>query len=584
MKERLFVLLFALPFAGVGVGLLVMSVIPTLYDWQRMQSWDEVQARLTHARLIRSSGEGTTYRPEVAYQYHYGGDLYYGERAAINTTSDNIGSFQQKLGRRLQRNYRQKKMISIYVNPSSPKESVINRELRWGLLLFKMMFVVVFGGIGLAVLYHLFKEPSAEEDTLQVAVEEKKSWRQDERWQNNQVNSSNRIGNKGMWAFAIVWNIISSPLYFVLPEELERGNYAVLIGLVFPLAGAWLLYLAIKQSLEWRRFGPTPLQMQPFPARIGDEMRGQIEINLPYDPGVQFRVVLSCIYAYSTDDGERERLKWQDSSLVASEPGMQGTRVTVKFDLPGDMPESSSGEENYHKWVLDVDAELEGTDYSRQFEIPVYGKSDRASSAASRSVGKERDYRDTASDEEIEAIIGIQHAADGFTWRYGVLRYPGLGFFVLVFGVLSSGAAFAIGKSMFHGISGDSFFEIGVGLFQNTIAFIMSSVFGLVGLLMLSIGIYLVANSLTLVLRNSTLYYQRRVLGVPLPMKTITADQVRDIKKKINFTTGSGKQHKANYRVYLVTTQAKDYTLAENIHSAREADAVRNYFREKLKP
>ena len=261
---------------------------------------------------------------------------------------------------------------------------------------------------------------------------------------------------------------------------------------------------------------------------------------------------------------------------------MQGTRVTVKFDLPGDMPESSSGEENYHKWVLDVDAELEGTDYSRQFEIPVYGKSDKAGSLPSASASEARDYRDDMPIEKIEALVGIQHAADGFTWRYGILRYPGLGFFVFIFGMLSSGAAFFIGKSMFHGIGGDSFFEIGIGLFQNTIALIMSGIFSLMGLLMLIIGIYLLANSLTLVLRNSTLYYQRRVLGVPLPVKTISADQVRDIKKKINFTTGSSKQHKANYRVYLVTTQAKDYTLAENIHSAREADAVRNYFMEKL--
>ena len=60
MKERLFALLFALPFAGVGIGLLAMSVIPTLYDWQRMQSWDEVQARLTHAKLIRNHGDSTT--------------------------------------------------------------------------------------------------------------------------------------------------------------------------------------------------------------------------------------------------------------------------------------------------------------------------------------------------------------------------------------------------------------------------------------------------------------------------------------------------------------------------------------------
>ena len=51
-----FLMLFALPFAAVGIGMLVLGVLPALYDWARMQSWHAVPAQVVSAQLHTHRG------------------------------------------------------------------------------------------------------------------------------------------------------------------------------------------------------------------------------------------------------------------------------------------------------------------------------------------------------------------------------------------------------------------------------------------------------------------------------------------------------------------------------------------------
>lgn len=146
--------LFALPFAAGGLGMLVLGVLPTLYDWGRMRVWTPVPATLTSARLETSRGrKSTTYGVSANYRYQLAGRDYEGQRVAIGSGHDNIGDFQQELGERLEAAQREGRTVPAWVNPSDPREAVLDRSLRAGLQLFKMLFVVVFGGVGVGMLY-----------------------------------------------------------------------------------------------------------------------------------------------------------------------------------------------------------------------------------------------------------------------------------------------------------------------------------------------------------------------------------------------------------------------------------------------
>ena len=91
-------MLFALPFAAVGVGALVWSGW-TLLDWREAAGWAPVPAEIVAVDLeSHTDSEGdTTYETTATYRYEYEGTSYTGTRVAIDTGADNIGSFQHRL-------------------------------------------------------------------------------------------------------------------------------------------------------------------------------------------------------------------------------------------------------------------------------------------------------------------------------------------------------------------------------------------------------------------------------------------------------------------------------------------------------
>lgn len=157
--------LFALPFAAIGLGMLLLSVLPTLYDWARMQFWEPVPAQLLVAELREKSGSksSTTYLAHAQYRYLFAGQPYAGQRVAIGGGADNIGDFQQQLGQRLEQALAQGAPVTAWVNPSAPHEAVLDRSLRPGLLAFKLVFVVMFGGAGIVMLVFAWRYSETEQ-------------------------------------------------------------------------------------------------------------------------------------------------------------------------------------------------------------------------------------------------------------------------------------------------------------------------------------------------------------------------------------------------------------------------------------
>ena len=144
MKGRIVATLFALPFAGVGVWML-WAVSSTLYDAWQMQDWVQVEARLISGGYETHSGDDSdTYEAYAEYRYEFQGQSHAGNRVGIAAGADNIGDYQQDIGRNLQSAASRGELILVYVDPEAPHDAVIDRGVRWGLIGFKMIFVIVF--------------------------------------------------------------------------------------------------------------------------------------------------------------------------------------------------------------------------------------------------------------------------------------------------------------------------------------------------------------------------------------------------------------------------------------------------------
>lgn len=84
IKSKLLLMLFALPFAGVGLGFLFLSILPSLNEWQAMKSWPAVDAYLLAASLdINRGDDSDTYEALAHYRYDFNGTTYENDRVGI---------------------------------------------------------------------------------------------------------------------------------------------------------------------------------------------------------------------------------------------------------------------------------------------------------------------------------------------------------------------------------------------------------------------------------------------------------------------------------------------------------------------
>lgn len=156
MSQRISAGLLALPFLGVGIAMLIL-VSTTLSTWFEMKDWSGVQAQIITGGYEMNGGKsGYAYKAYATYTYTFNGQKYKNNRVSISDMSDNIGHFQKKLGNRLSVAQNTKASIEIFVNPQSPTEAVIDRSLRWEVLAFNSLFLILFGWVGARFLWYAF--------------------------------------------------------------------------------------------------------------------------------------------------------------------------------------------------------------------------------------------------------------------------------------------------------------------------------------------------------------------------------------------------------------------------------------------
>ena len=118
-----------------------------------MRSWVEVPAVIESVNLEESEGEdSTTYKISATYTYDYAGRTYSGNRVGIDEGFDNIGPYHHRMYARLSQQEVSKESATCYVDPERPERAILDRNLRWGMLAFKAIFALLFGGAGIGIM------------------------------------------------------------------------------------------------------------------------------------------------------------------------------------------------------------------------------------------------------------------------------------------------------------------------------------------------------------------------------------------------------------------------------------------------
>lgn len=539
-KRQWLAAFFGLPFAAGGIAVLVFWTLPTIVDTWRAQSWEQGEARVTSAGLeTRRGDDSTTYRANARYTYSYRGRDYQGDRVTIGGGSDNIGSFQQDLAQRLVRAREAGEPVPVWINPADPREAVLNRDFRWGVLALSLGLGLVFTGVGGSLGWFALR---GRREMPAAAVE--KPWLLRPEWARPEIRSSG--GVKVAWAMAVLWNVIAVPLGIVGALEFLDGNKPAAFALLFPLVGAGLLIRAVRQALAWRRFGPAPLVMDPHPGAIGGQVGGTVDVRLPYDSQLTFRTSLTCVYSYMSGSGKNrrrsERVVWQTDGVAHTVPQLGHTRLEILFDVDDGLPASDPKDESaYHLWRLHLEAELPGVDFERAFEIPVFPTG--ASSRALRRLSTEHRAAEEERARLIRHVLDIRHVPGGIELYYPPFRNP----LARVLG-LAFGAAF-----------------LAVGVFAGGAPLPMRVIFGLVGGGIAIASLYNLLVGLRVRIDQASLRTERRLLGVPAGGVTLPRHEISCLALEQSYSGSSGGKHTVYFKLQAKTSEGRAVRIGHNL-------------------
>ena len=556
LKGRLFLLLFGLPFAGVGLGFLFLSAIPSLYEWQQMKSWPQVQARLLYAELTINRGDSSnTYNAVAHYSYRYHMADYTSDRVAIMGGSDNIGSFHQDLAAELKYALNNQLTVPAWVNPNDPSDAVLNRDMRWNLLGFKMIFVLIFGGIGIGLMIFAFKAKTGSTDHPESNT---KPWLGQQEWASNQVTCKAKNSVWFMWAFALVWNLISLPATLAIPEEFASGNKLILIAAIFPLAGIYMLVWAIKFTLSWYKFGQLTLTLDPYPGSIGGQVGGTLEVPVTYNRQQRFPVSLQCVHSYESGSGKNrsrhEKVLWQASGLAHTHPSPTGgTLLAICFDVPADLPASEPHSNSYRFWRLDLNADLPGVDLHRQFELPVFATGEK--SQANLPLSTQHPLLNEEHEALIESVANIEQIPGGVAMYFPMLHHWGNNLVGLVCGLFFFGAGLLMRAE------------------ANAPAIIVWA-FTLIGGGIAFICLKWLFTSLRIQLDHNGLISQRYWLGIAIGRDQIPRADIAKLQITAGVRGNGAKGYQELYKIHALTHNGKKILVAMNLEGRATAQTA----------
>jgi hypothetical protein len=367
------------------------------------------------------------------------------------------------------------------------------------------------------------------------------------KWADNRIACSHKRQLWFAWGFAVFWNLISTPVGFIVPADIIKGNYLAAIGLLFPLIGIGLLVWAVRLTRDWRRFGPIFLSLDPFPGAIGGQVGGTLDVPVPYAPARLFRVTLSCLYSYVSGSGKnrstREQLVWQAEGMAAQVPWDEGVRLQFLFDVPDNLPASEPEKLPYHSWRIDIKCADASLTFARQFVIPVYPGDANAVGIRDKSI--EHPALLSAHLDQIESVCDFAQVPDGVELFFPVFR----GWQTALAGVIVGGV---------FAVSGAA-----IGYDGGPIIFPLA--FCTIGGIVFLASLDSLFNSRRVRLDLQGYAARKWWLGIPVNKTEIPRAQLRRLQLKQSYSTQSGGEHVRTYKIQLELASGKSVFVADGL-------------------
>ncbi|MBT3193482.1 MAG: DUF3592 domain-containing protein [Verrucomicrobia bacterium] len=556
--QKVFLALFALPFAGVGVGMLWLA-INTVTQSRRASEWEEMPCEILSVDLQSSRGsDSTTYKCVARYAYHYNGKRYESDRVSFSKGADNIGSFQRDCCNTI-RSEKKRGTNVCRVNPEMPWEAVLFPAVRWGMIGFYMIFVLTFGGVGFGMLiFGVLGIKTKKKEDLDRLANPDQPWQWKPAWRDGIIKASDKVGMYAATGFALFWNAISFPIGFMAFTDgyLKQGEKGALVALLFPFVGVFMIVWAVYAILKYRKYGATTLQLASVPGIVGGKLGGIIHVPVHVVPETGFSVTLQCIHHYVTGSGKHRNthndVVWEDSRQLSTEllaTDYSRTALPVLFAIPFDVQESSPDVGNDGIiWRVEAKAKTRGIDFSTKFDVPVFRTAESRKDFVLDDASV-KDYEAEVSPEDLIAKLklSVESTHHGLLYRFPAARHPGHALGLTLFFVGWTAAVVAMLK-----FGAPTIFPVIFGLIDGLVFW------GLLDAWLISSRVAIDGRVITVT---------RGVLGIA-PAKIIQRKDVEDVVT--TKTSQSGQT--VFYAVKLLTDTGKHIMLGNGLVGRKDAE------------
>lgn len=429
-----------------------------------------------------------------------------------------------------------------------------------------LMFMAMFCGISALMMFVLLyghKQALAEQAMLQGAAP------------GEGIASNNKTGYQTMLALGALFLAIGAPIsYMAISDELPKGNYAVLLVLVFPLVGALLLWQGRSKLKHLQKIGKTPFFADPFPGSAGGQVGGYF--TLQHGRFAQLpKATLSCLHVYQSGSGKNRTT--QRDSLWSAE--CQVSRVVdgkfwLALDVPGHLP--GSGENASYsgriEWQLSCKGELtlnkELLEFSRQWTLPVTAGNARCSwqPHASEVALQQQQRQVAAFDAAASQILQqVQGNTLYLTSRAG--RHSGTALILILFGAIFTGAGIFL---MYQALT------------ETAMLWLMALIFTPIGALILAYGLFWLGRGLNASVTPGKVWMQRSMFGIRLYQRQTACNKPEHLKIKETMASTSAEGERTEYFCLQASVDGKTLVLAEGIIGRDAAEALKQQVLEAL--
>jgi hypothetical protein len=388
-------------------------------------------------------------------------------------------------------------------------------------------------------------------------------WLDNKAWRKNLISSGAKYGHWAVGAFALFWNLVTLPIFWNIEEIVARipDEPVILVAFLFPAIGLGLLWSSWVMFQRWRKFGPTPLVLDPFPGSLGGHVGGWIDTRIPYDAVQHYAVTLACLKSSVSGSGKdrkrSESVKWQTDGICHTERSGNGTLLRFRFDIPEDLPASDMLRTGtYYLWRAHIAAELDGPDFNRGFEIPVFPTAER--STIEEGTESHAATQDLAM-EGVESIAEITAIPGGIEAWFPAFQRPAQGFATIVFGMFFAGAGLGVGFADDGGV-------------------VIPVVFTLVGSLILLYGIWYLGKALMVGVTEEQVRCRRFLFGYPLATKTLPRADFKCFEIHEGATMSSGNKTTVFYQLHALGRDGQKLVVAERLTSRAEVELLKETF------